>query len=80
MSEWYLSELGLDYECVNLNMRTGEHKKPDYLAINPFGKVPALVDDGLPLCPKWHGMVLAFQLHGNTVPTVGIQVRQADSC
>jgi glutathione S-transferase len=49
MSEWYLSELGLDYECVNLNMRTGEHKKPDYLAINPFGKVPALVDDGLPL-------------------------------
>jgi GST-like protein len=39
-----LEETGLEYalQCVNLN--EGEHKKPDYLAINPIGKVPAIVD------------------------------------
>eukprot|EP00197_Chlamydomonas_leiostraca_P005449 CAMPEP_0202865376 /NCGR_PEP_ID=MMETSP1391-20130828/5859_1 /ASSEMBLY_ACC=CAM_ASM_000867 /TAXON_ID=1034604 /ORGANISM="Chlamydomonas leiostraca, Strain SAG 11-49" /LENGTH=226 /DNA_ID=CAMNT_0049545215 /DNA_START=133 /DNA_END=813 /DNA_ORIENTATION=+ len=49
MTEWYLAELGLQYETVNLNMRAGEHKTPAYLAINPFGKVPALQDGDLPL-------------------------------
>jgi glutathione S-transferase len=42
--QWYLEELGLPYEFVLLDMQAGEHLKPDYLAINPMGKVPALVD------------------------------------
>ncbi len=34
-------------EFVQINLPAGEHKKPDFLAINPFGKVPVLVlDDG----------------------------------
>lgn len=37
-----LDELGAPYDLHVLNMRAGEHKLPDYLAINPLGKVPAL--------------------------------------
>jgi len=41
--------LELEVEFVRVNLREGEHKRPDYLAINPFGKVPALDDDGFSL-------------------------------
>ncbi|MEE9347102.1 MAG: glutathione S-transferase N-terminal domain-containing protein [Robiginitomaculum sp.] len=33
---------GVDYESVVIDLATGEHKKPEFLAINPFGRVPAL--------------------------------------
>ena len=41
---WYLEELSLPYEFVWLDMSAGEHLKPEFLAINPMGKVPAIVD------------------------------------
>jgi len=37
-------ETGLDYELYPVNLGEGEQKKPDYLAINPNGKIPAIVD------------------------------------
>ncbi|MEH2353638.1 glutathione S-transferase family protein [Nostoc sp.] len=46
---WYLEELGIPYEFVKLDMQTGEHLKSEYLAINPFGKVPAIVDEDFQL-------------------------------
>lgn len=49
MAEWMISELKLDVEEVELNMKAGEHKRPSFLAINPFGKVPALEDGDLKL-------------------------------
>lgn len=42
--EWYLEELGIPYEFVLLDMQSGEHRKSEYLKINPMGKVPAIVD------------------------------------
>ena len=42
--EWYLEELAVPYEFVNLDMKSGEHRQPEYLKINPMGKVPAIVD------------------------------------
>jgi len=39
-----LEETGLDYELYPVNLGEGEQKKPDYLAINPNGKIPAIVD------------------------------------
>ncbi len=33
-------------DFVYLDLGKGEHRKPDYLAINPNGKVPTLIDDG----------------------------------
>ena len=43
--EWYLIELAIPYEFIQLNMGQGEHLKPSFLAINPMGKLPAIVDD-----------------------------------
>lgn len=37
-----LEELGVPYRLHVLDLATGDHKKPDYLALNPMGKVPAL--------------------------------------
>ncbi len=41
-----LEELGADYELHVLNLKKGEQRQPDYLAVNPMGKVPAIVHDG----------------------------------
>lgn len=37
-------EKGLQWETTWLDLPSGEHKQPAYLAINPVGKVPALID------------------------------------
>jgi len=39
-----LLEKGLQWETTWLDLPAGEHKEPQYLAINPVGKVPALID------------------------------------
>lgn len=39
-----LEELGLTYESIHLKLEEGEQKAPDYLKINPNGRIPALVD------------------------------------
>ncbi len=43
---WMLEEIGEPFELHVLNMKKGENRQPDYLAINPMGKVPALVHNG----------------------------------
>lgn len=42
---WMLEELGMPYTLHRLDLQAGEHKGADYLAFNPMGKVPALVDN-----------------------------------
>jgi len=37
-----MEELGADYDLQVLNLKTGDTRKPEYLAINPMGKVPAI--------------------------------------
>lgn len=39
-------ELGVDYELHVLNLKAGEQRRPEYLAINPMGKVPAIRHGG----------------------------------
>ena len=43
---WMLEELGLPYRTVIRDLGKNEQKDPAYLAINPMGKVPAIVDGG----------------------------------
>ena len=38
-----LEELGVPYKLHLLNMKAGDQRKPEYLAINPMGKVPAIM-------------------------------------
>jgi len=47
-SLWALEEIGVEYESVPVNF-VGDSKKPQYLAINPNGRIPALVDGDLTL-------------------------------
>ena len=44
---WMLEEVGQPYETKALRWETGDRKRADYLAINPMGKVPAIVHDGV---------------------------------
>ena len=40
-----LELLRVKYEFVRLDVMKGEHKKPEYLQINPFGQIPSLIDE-----------------------------------
>jgi GSH-dependent disulfide-bond oxidoreductase len=42
----FLEESGLAYELVPVDTRKGEQFKPEFLKVNPNGKVPAIDDDG----------------------------------
>ncbi|HEX5517245.1 MAG TPA: glutathione S-transferase, partial [Pseudolabrys sp.] len=39
---WMLEEVGQPYDIKLIRLSAGDNLKPDYLAINPMGKVPAL--------------------------------------
>ncbi|MBB5404938.1 glutathione S-transferase [Paraburkholderia youngii] len=45
----FLSLLDLPFEVVELDMKAGENRKPEYLALNPFGQVPTIQDGELTL-------------------------------
>jgi glutathione S-transferase len=61
---WYLEEKAVPYSWVPIDLAAGEQREPTFLAINPFGKVPALVDvsfslpDGQPLALFESGAIL----------------------
>lgn len=40
-----LEEAGADYDLVKIDLKAGEQRTPEYLAINPAGSTPALVTD-----------------------------------
>ena len=43
----FLEESALPYELIPVDTRKGEQFKPEYLAVNPNAKTPAIVDDGV---------------------------------
>ncbi len=44
---WSLRELGVDFEFEVVNLIAGDHQRPEFLRLNPAGKVPVLVDGDL---------------------------------
>jgi glutathione S-transferase len=44
---WMLEEVGAPYETKILALDKREHKSPEYLAINPMGKIPAIIHNGV---------------------------------
>lgn len=48
-ARWTLQELDVPFEAVNVNLIAGEHRRPEFLKINPAGKLPALADGDMVL-------------------------------
>ena len=46
-ARWVLQELGVEFESVTINMLEGENRSPEFLTLNPAGKLPVLVDGDL---------------------------------
>lgn len=44
-----LSILGIEYDYINVDLRSGDHKQPDFLKKNPLGQVPVLEDGDIVL-------------------------------
>jgi glutathione S-transferase len=44
IAKWMLDECGVQYEIAPIDFEKREHKAPEFLKINPAGKLPALVD------------------------------------
>lgn len=63
--ELMLSLLQLPTELIFVDLAKGEHKQPAYLAINPFGQVPAIDDQGVVLGDSNAILVYLAQKYGN---------------
>ncbi len=46
IAHWMLEEVGAPYETKILSFEKREHKAPEFLAVNPMGKIPAIVHRG----------------------------------
>ena len=65
---WLLIEIGAKHELRKLDLQAGEHKKADYLSLNPNGVVPTLLVHGEPLTEA-----AALVLHlADTHPSFGL--------
>ena len=40
-----LAEKSLSYELVEVDLAKGEQRRPEFLRLNPYGKVPVLIDE-----------------------------------
>jgi glutathione S-transferase len=59
-----LSLLGLEFEWANVNLMAGAHKQPEFLALNPFGQVPVLVDGDVVLADAQAILVYLARQYG----------------
>ena len=58
-----LEEAGADYHDVKVDLAAGEQRKPEYLKINPKGRVPVLVTDKGPLTETVALLLYVAQTH-----------------
>lgn len=69
-----LEELGAPYELRVLDMKGGENRRPEFLAVNPMGKVPALLDSGTLVTEQ-----VAIYLHlADRFPAAGLAPATSD--
>lgn len=67
-----LEEMGLSYDLKPINIRQGEQKAADFLALNPNGKVPVLVDGALVLTESAAILVHLAEKTGRLLPQDGM--------
>jgi len=64
---WMCRELGVPFEHVEVHFADGSAQQPEFLAVNPNGKIPAIDDDGFSL---WESMAINIYLakkHGSAL-------------
>ena len=61
---WLLKELDLPFEHVPTHFLDGSTRKPEFLAVNPNGRVPAIDDDGFRLCESMAINLYLAKKHG----------------
>jgi glutathione S-transferase len=74
-----LEELGAPYDLVALNLKAGEQRTPDYLAINPMGKVPAIRHEDVLITEQPAILMYLAELYPekNLAPALGDPLRGA---
>ena len=74
-----LEELGAPYDMVALNLKAGEQRTPDYLAINPMGKVPAIRHEDVLITEQPAILMYLADLYPekNLAPSMGDPLRGA---
>ena len=81
MPRWYMEEKGIPYELVEVSVGTSQNLQSEFLAVNPFGKLPALRDDSVldqndqPLTLFESGAILLHlaEHHGGEVTTAAVR-------
>jgi glutathione S-transferase len=70
---WMLIELGEPHELKKLDIEAGDHRKPEYLALNPNGLVPTLVIEGKSLYESAALLMLLAERHPQSgfAPPIG---------
>ena len=59
----FLSILGIDYQTVHIDVSGGRRPAPGYLALNPLGQVPTLVDDDVVITDSTAALVYLAKKH-----------------
>jgi glutathione S-transferase len=73
ISHIVLEEIGTPFALKLVDRAHGEHKSADYLALNPNGLIPVLVDDGVPGSPLVLYESAAVVMHlADTHPAAGL--------
>ena len=69
-----LEALGLPYEVRKIDLRAGEQKQPEYLAICPNGRIPALVHDDFAIFESGAIMPYLAELTGRTRGSIKVRI------
>ncbi len=64
---WMMAELDLPYELIPISTHDRGNLAPDYLAVNPGGKVPAIDDDGFVLSESMAVNLYLAKKHGGAL-------------
>lgn len=64
-----LEEMGLEYQVHPIRLAEAEQKKPEYLRLNPNGRIPTLVDDGFAVFESGAIMIYLADKTGLQMPT-----------
>ena len=67
--------MGLKYEIVPVDTRKGEQHTPEFLAVNPNAKVPAIIDDGVTVFDSNAILLYLAEKTGQFLPGTSLKAR-----